>query len=257
MTLKSFLAAITTCREFHDILVNEIKTDEMLKMQQFENFRDFANIGDCNDSVYIDWAFCDLAAGAFWKNPWAISERLYFDSLINSTSPSSYMTLFPHLERLVRRDFLELPVVCEQIDGFAYAEGASAGHNDPREIDWAEGSFDVKYRHLRIREEDKTYITNVDSIEFEDSVNGGSSLMEQDICASPLGKWWLVIPPVYISESSAMEWILVNYSEQRMYACPCVEESLSWKGRDTFHVYSWARLKSMEAIENLRRNTRN
>jgi hypothetical protein len=76
------------------------------------------------------------------------------------------------------------------------------------------------------------------------------SLAEMDIRQSPAEKWWLFLPLSLAAGYSELEWILVNYEEQRMYVGPNAATALVWKGRDVCDMSTWARFTSLEEIQN-------
>jgi hypothetical protein len=129
------------------------------------------------------------------------------------------------------------------------------GYDFPREYDDSDAEVYLKH-HSRLswRDADESYFASVDSVKCQVGPNGGPPLMEQDICASPAGQWVYVLLPYCVQARGGMDWTFVNYKEQRMYLGPCVKEAFSWKGRDVFHINTWDRLTSMEAIENVGRN---
>jgi hypothetical protein len=84
------------------------------------------------------------------------------------------------------------------------------------------------------------------------------SLADMDITTSPPVQWWIIFPLSKANKKlrlrDDLQWILVNYEEERMYVGPLACEALVWKGRDIWDVRTWARLTTMEEIRDYGRD---
>jgi hypothetical protein len=243
--LKSFISAITTCREFNDIILNQIKIDgthpsDALKIQQAKTIRDITCF-PYKFGVSIDMPFFYLAAGAFWKNPVVIGRFRYISRVLRWSIVSSHKMLLPLLEPWLHRHFPEVPDHTESIVRQTYYLGNHSVNPHYH--------FDVKPNPKRVCHEGRQYISNVDSIAFQVGPNRSPpTLMEQDLLASPPGQWWLFVP--YLDpDFDQLDWVLINYKDERMYVGPNPSEALVWKGRDSFLVGTWVRFRTMAAIE--------
>jgi hypothetical protein len=245
--LKSFTSAITTCREFNDIILNQVKFDgvsppDALKTQQA------ATIWDITDELHdgylyrvIDMGLYYQAAGPFWKNPIVIAEMRYTPCVLQWSTPGCYSMLLPHLEPWLNLHLLEDQTHFEHATRLAYCK-------DIYEDEHPSCHFDVKLG-LRRYVPGSDYISNIDSVAL--GWNRGHSLAEQDLRTSPAGQWWLFLPFSFAAgPTDPVNWVLINYNEERMYIGPNASTALVWKGRDAFRMYTWEELKSMESIHN-------
>jgi hypothetical protein len=127
-SLTSFLSAITTCREFNDIILKEVKFDDrsthdLLVEQQYANVNDIVRLVDSesNDNGFVvplgggglfaglfkePLAYCYLpevgvyyqVAGAFWKNAeFAKSGFIMMTDILQYSTQRSSQLLLPHL----------------------------------------------------------------------------------------------------------------------------------------------------------------
>jgi hypothetical protein len=249
--LNSFISAITTCREFNDIILNQVKFDgvsppDALKTQQAATIWDIADaLHDGYTFRVIDMGRYYQATGPFWKNPIVISEMPYIPCVLEWSAPRCYSMLLPHLEPWLDCHLLEDETHLEHATRLAYCKNI---HED----DDLSCHFDVKLG-LRRYVPGSDYISNIDSVAL--GWKPGHSLAEQDLRASPAGQWWLFLPFSFAAgPTDKVNWVLVNYNEERMYIGPDASIAHVWKGRDAFRMYTWERFKSMEYIQNFGKN---
>lgn len=235
--LNSFISAITTCREFNDIILHQIRfdgthTSDVLKTQQARTIYDITRF-PYKHSVSIDIAFFYQAAGAFWKNPIVINYFRYIPDVFVMSTRTSRKMLFPHLEPWLHRQCHEVQGIAETTVRLAYT----------KPLDHVVHQFHLKLNPKRARH---VRIANVD---FIVGWNSSPTLMEQDLLASPPGQWWLLtgFQSGWIERSR--DWVLINYEEKRMYYGHDPTEAVVWKGRDSLRMATWVRWHSLEAIK--------
>jgi hypothetical protein len=252
-SLKTFISTITTCREFNNIILNHVKIDhtpfpDVLKIHQKEGIMKIPGpiVPRFLSKIEIDVSFYYLAAGPFWKNPLVIADFHDIGEILVWSNNSSMSMLVPHLEPWLDHHFPAVPYHLEPVRQLGYCVETASFHSCGHHC----GSFYVTPSRNHRLHEGEFYLSKVDSIEFRDE-DRIPTLIERDLRPATAGQWWLFAPVNY---HAPYRWVLINYKARRMYAGPNVSEALVWKGKDVYRMETWARLTSIEDIENFDRN---
>jgi hypothetical protein len=247
--LKSFMSAITTCREFNHIILQQVKFDgrsplDVLKGQQLHSVDQLIRTyyDEVSSSVVNVALYCQ-ATGCFWKNPLIMESNAIIPSVLRCTTTHSSQILLPHIEPWLNHLFR----VPEDSDG-PPPDVRLSDFADSRGETRISSHFQIKWGSKHFNQE----IGTVDSVSRD--LGDGPSLVEEDISQSPAEQWWLFLPLSLEAQYHELEWMLVNYREQRMYVGPNASEALAWRGRDVYDMSTWARLTSIEEIRDYGRN---
>lgn len=244
--LKSFMSALTSCREFNYIIMQEVKFRgfspiDVLKAHQEHSVDRIVRKyhSKKSPSGVVSVALYGLATGSFWKNPDIIG---YTPDILQRTTMRSAPLFLPHIEPWLNSYFAE--------PGSSHRpEDVALHYHLPGQRKYTGGCFEVNWGAKRHYE-----IGTVDSLSLGWLVDP-PSLAEEDVGQSPAEQWWLFLPLSYGPlVDDDLHWILVNYEEQRMYVGPNAYEALVWKGSDVCDMGAWARLRTMDEIRNHARN---
>jgi hypothetical protein len=235
--LKSFMSALTSCRELNYIILHEVKFKgvspiDILKAAQERSVDALIRKYKAkNSSGLVSVALYGLAAGTFWKNRKLIWYPL--DILRRTTTRSAPLYL-PHIEPWLKYHFPQPRSSRPPNDVALYYLVGNREYACFFEMNWC-----AKRRNE---------IGTVVSLRLGGLVKS-LSLAEQDVGQSPAEQWWLFLPLSYGPQVRRHQhWIFVNYEEQRMYVGPNASEALVWKGRDVCDMGAWARLTTMDEI---------
>jgi hypothetical protein len=233
--LRSFMAAITSCREFNHIIVHQVKFGglspiDLLKRQQKDSL--LSCFIQSKSTSRFHMPFFYEATGPFWKNDSIHTMALCITMIF--TPALSRRMLLPHVE----------PVLNSLFSCYASSEPLISPRVRYSAAD-TEGGIQV-WRHFDVnyRSECLYVIGKVESVLM--GWPEEPSLAEEDIRQSPAEQWSLFLSVG--DPESDLDWILMNYKEKRMYVGPDCSEALVWKGRDIYDLSTWARLTSIDEI---------
>jgi hypothetical protein len=233
-SLKSFVAAIATCRDFNYIILHQVKFDGLCLIELLHNHQKDSVIG-LTKNGHLNMKLFYQAAGCFWKNPYFLNNRWYNHFVLQWATMRSSQLLLPHLEPWVNN--------CVQSDERPGDddEDMTLGFLGGAQGETMSSSGGVKWI------EPGRALASVGSA----WTSSCPCLAVQDVIQSPPEQWWVFWPMVMSDvEAFELEWRLVNYKEQRMYVGPNALEALVWKGRDVYDMSTWAKLTSMQEILN-------
>jgi hypothetical protein len=213
--LKSFMSAITTCREFHDI-INRIKFDylspaQVLKTQQAKTIKDisarlYESTVSTNGQVLelAEIALYYIAAGAFWRNPLVLADERDILRVFEWSLPCTYPLLLRYLE-----PWLDIHVPAGRPAGPPVSTmHTPCKFNNPR-CGGFEAAFGARGH------------TVVDGMRITSLVFSGSDccplFLGQDIMRKcPVSCWWIFHAPENGVEPKHVEGVFVNYAFRRM-----------------------------------------
>lgn len=247
--LKSFVSALTTCREFYYIIAEQV------------------SLGAPNSAIDFVRA-CQVKGMVNMLN--SNQDELGPDIcpyILQYSNRHLHPLLLPHLGGYLRYHFSpdRLPswigdddICLSSLDYQpAYNVQEISDLNDPslspRKYD-SPSDLQVRAKTLSIystigesgdRCSDIGVLTGID-------VQGlnGPCTAQVDIAASLDDRWWTFIAD-YDGDyhpDKAFGWFLVNYKAERMYASTNPSEALVWKGKDIWNMNSWKRLHSVHEI---------
>jgi hypothetical protein len=191
-----------------------------------------------NNLEPVNVALYCQAAGCFWKNLDIVEYFAHVPTILQGTTTHSSRLLLPHIEPWLDSFFPQHTHDGPEVMRLSFFP------EDESEIILS-SHFDITWGSNRHHE-----IGIVESVSVPESFLSRPdlrSLAEVDIRQSPAEQWWLFLPLSCAAEPE-LEWILVNYEEQRMYVGPNATTALVWKGRDICDMGTWARLKTVEEI---------
>lgn len=236
LSLRSFSAALRTCREFFDSLANVVKINGETPgvLLQREQYRVLRNLLDAqyeeDASGVIEIGFLYWLAGCFWRHPDIFEDLRFLGEVLMWITPMSRRMLIPNLEPwLLYHARPNLTIIGEPL---IFVGIGGDMENCQLIIRLIEGALKLHNPEFPI--------VSIDGVAFPDSPDdeeGCSSCgklwdsvlnIAQDIKHSDPDTWWFFPPEDYGIAVDENQWSLVNYRLRKIYSGPDGSRGYSW-----------------------------